>query len=539
MASVAPWRLDPGESKTLTFALAYGRSEHHLLSVAALRNAADALRAWYEDRPLPPPISLATIGAPQPISPADGALFVDADFPDLSWAAVPGASQYTLDVAASSDFDTVLASFTVDSLSVNPYRLAWYYLLVDQQLFWRVRVIGADPLAISPNSEVRSFGFYRLGDSGLASNGLGIVETAAASGADPCSVVDEGCRLGYGNAVFNDPNSTGDYFVSATSSSGLGASPFRLVSRPEVASPDDYEVRFTAACADDATPCYGLYYAPIIGGLDESRVVRVPFEAWNVGGPLPESTPEPTRLLPIVRPLGRDADGNSLFLTDWADQFTDTRELGGESLLGALPEGTPYPVTDEVFLYMPTEPDGYALFAAAAEASGGAGAVYTDTYGGDPECSRSGAYADFCFRSEAGGGMNNWLVGRLVFADLAGDGTTPGVGTVVRFYGDNAVPPALPSEEWPDEAAAFSLGAPYPNPATDRLTVPYALASEGSVRVSVVDVLGRTVAVLREGQASAGRAEVQVATDRLAPGLYLVVLEADGQRAVRRITVAR
>ena len=51
----------------------------------------------------------------------------------------------------------------------------------------------------------------------------------------------------------------------------------------DVARADDYEIRFTEACQNDATPCYGFYTTSLGGGVAEMRVVRVPFEAYSVG----------------------------------------------------------------------------------------------------------------------------------------------------------------------------------------------------------------------------------------------------------------
>ena len=544
---MAPWTLTPGESKTLTFALVYGRSEHHLLSVAALKDAADAVRAWHSGEPLPPPFELEALAAPIVTSPEDQALFVDEPAV-FSWTEVPGAAGYSVDLSLSPSFADPFFSASVDSAALA-YPISSFWsgefdcnrgaAACDREVFWRVRAYGA-PAAISPPSETRSFAVIVRGDNAFAASGLGITEVASASGLDPCRIPDAACPIGLGNAVLGHPDAAEDYLVGNHRLGSLGFSPDRLTSSTAVAYPDNYEIRFTEACARDVTPCYGLYYTGLISGLDESLVVRVPFEAWNVGGPLPESTTEPARLLPVVRPSGEDTDGNDLYFVDWADSFPATRAVEGGGPLGPVP-GQPdsLAVTDEVYLFMPTQPDGYDRFTADAVASGGAGAVLTDTYPGDPECPNSAAYADFCFRSEVAGGSRNFVVGRLLFADYAGDGTTPGVGTVVRFWGDNAAAPALPNEEMPGEEAVFALGAPYPNPVSGRLTVPYALESEGYARVSVFDVLGREVAVVREGPARIGTSEARVDVSALASGLYLVVLEAAGQRAVRRITVAR
>jgi hypothetical protein len=61
----------------------------------------------------------------------------------------------------------------------------------------------------------------------------------------------------------------------------------------------------------------------------------------------------------------------------------------------------------------------------------------------------------------------------------------------------------------------------------------------GPVRVEVVDALGRRVAVLTEGDASAGRREVALPLDGLAPGVYVVRLVAGREVVTRSVVVVR
>src|SRR5690606_31433210 len=92
-------------------------------------------------------------------------------------------------------------------------------------------------------------------------------------------------------------------------------------------------------------------------------------------------------------------------------------------------------------------PNGYDLFEQAAISSGGAGAIYDASSDGDNQvdpnplggdCANQGYYVDFCYKldeaSEGDQALNfTYPIGRLVFVDLAGDGTTPPAGPVVRF----------------------------------------------------------------------------------------------------------
>ena len=88
-------------------------------------------------------------------------------------------------------------------------------------------------------------------------------------------------------------------------------------------------------------------------------------------------------------------------------------------------------------------------------------------------------------------------------------------------------------EEAPGRIASLSVA---PNPVRDVATVRFGLAEPTTVRVDVVDVLGRRVAA-EVGAFGAGNQSVSIPTARLAPGVYVVRLEADGD--VRTETLVR
>ena len=87
--------------------------------------------------------------------------------------------------------------------------------------------------------------------------------------------------------------------------------------------------------------------------------------------------------------------------------------------------------------------------------------------------------------------------------------------------------------------AGFGLSA-WPNPSAGRATVAFSVETAGAVRLSVVDALGREVAVLVEGVVEAGRHEAVLSAGALPAGVYLVRLAtADGQAATARLTRLR
>ncbi|MEM1055016.1 MAG: penicillin acylase family protein [Bacteroidota bacterium] len=88
-------------------------------------------------------------------------------------------------------------------------------------------------------------------------------------------------------------------------------------------------------------------------------------------------------------------------------------------------------------------------------------------------------------------------------------------------------------------AAALALDAPYPNPAVGTVTVPFELEAEQRVHLAVFDALGREVVVLEEGRYEAGPHEVALDASALAPGVYLLRLDAGGDVLTRRLVIAR
>ena len=96
----------------------------------------------------------------------------------------------------------------------------------------------------------------------------------------------------------------------------------------------------------------------------------------------------------------------------------------------------------------------------------------------------------------------------------------------------------LPGEEAAGEAS-FGLSAPAPNPTAGTATLRVRLAAASQVRVSVLDALGREIALVHDGAMAAGETPVSVATRGLAPGIYVVRMAGEGSVATRRLVVAR
>ena len=90
--------------------------------------------------------------------------------------------------------------------------------------------------------------------------------------------------------------------------------------------------------------------------------------------------------------------------------------------------------------------------------------------------------------------------------------------------------------------ADLELAPVQPNPLRGAGRIGFALPSTSHVRLSVVDVQGREVAVLAEGIFEAGRHQVRwdgASAGQVGPGLYFVRLSVAGRSLVRRTVVTR
>ena len=83
------------------------------------------------------------------------------------------------------------------------------------------------------------------------------------------------------------------------------------------------------------------------------------------------------------------------------------------------------------------------------------------------------------------------------------------------------------------------LGQSFPNPASRMTTVELNLPLAGRVRLSVVDLLGRTVDVALQGEMPAGLRVVELSVGHLASGVYFLRLEYEGGVESRRMVVVR
>lgn len=93
------------------------------------------------------------------------------------------------------------------------------------------------------------------------------------------------------------------------------------------------------------------------------------------------------------------------------------------------------------------------------------------------------------------------------------------------------------SAERIETVGPLMLSAPVPNPTAGRVTLSYTLPEARHVALAVYDAVGRQVVVIDEGMRAAGSYDVTWEASALAPGAYVVRLQAEEEAQVRRITV--
>ncbi|MEP0548718.1 MAG: T9SS type A sorting domain-containing protein [Rhodothermales bacterium] len=114
--------------------------------------------------------------------------------------------------------------------------------------------------------------------------------------------------------------------------------------------------------------------------------------------------------------------------------------------------------------------------------------------------------------------------------DLDGEGNVESGGYVVQT-------PTTASE--PDAAPGQALLSAYPNPLRrgQTVTLGFAPATAGTVRIEVFDVLGRIVATVLDETRAAGPQQAPWRPDGLPAGLYLVRIVAGDRTETRRVTI--
>lgn len=115
------------------------------------------------------------------------------------------------------------------------------------------------------------------------------------------------------------------------------------------------------------------------------------------------------------------------------------------------------------------------------------------------------------------------------FSPLDPDSTIADIGAFYYYQQSNSEPliEKIPPVD-------FALSAPYPNPFNSLSTITYSLQSSGDIRLSVHDILGREVSVLKEGLSEQGHFTVDWNAENLPSGVYFLRLQQSDNCAVKK-----
>ena len=146
------------------------------------------------------------------------------------------------------------------------------------------------------------------------------------------------------------------------------------------------------------------------------------------------------------------------------------------------------------------------------------------------------AFGDGLFDSQYG----NFADGAITVTTIAENGAT--FSNVWNYdgnfnYDEAAAKSNVVQAVGIEEVATTADFRVYPNPATDRVTFDYTLASSQMVVIELVDMVGNVVSVQNLGNMSAGTNQSQVSLDGIAAGIYMVNFKAGNNLSVSKLTV--
>ncbi|MBL0177016.1 MAG: hypothetical protein IPP94_17465 [Ignavibacteria bacterium] len=133
----------------------------------------------------------------------------------------------------------------------------------------------------------------------------------------------------------------------------------------------------------------------------------------------------------------------------------------------------------------------------------------------------------------------NFVTKTLHGASVSIDSTDRGKSTVTASAGYQTPGTASDAGAVPSRIEALIIGPVYPQPVRSETVIPVTLARAGHLRLSLVDLLGREVALLAEGSFPAGTHAIPWYDVTLSSGQYLCVARSGKDVSMRPVTILR
>ena len=134
-----------------------------------------------------------------------------------------------------------------------------------------------------------------------------------------------------------------------------------------------------------------------------------------------------------------------------------------------------------------------------------------------------------------------WLATAMQIPVLKVDATDVfGTMTINNVEYQDTLLPGVPQLSIADYSTDNFNSIVYPNPVVGNTALQYTLKEKAQVKISMTDIVGKTISVLTNQSQAVGtyQQQINVAELDLSPGVYFVILETNTGRAVHRIVVS-
>ena len=127
---------------------------------------------------------------------------------------------------------------------------------------------------------------------------------------------------------------------------------------------------------------------------------------------------------------------------------------------------------------------------------------------------------------------DNWL---YVVGEFSSAGGKPS-NFIARW---RQTPVEVSTLETVPASVEIDLDAPFPNPFSEASIVSFRIPRTQEVRIEVQNLLGQRVSILQEGVLPAGEHKALWTPGSMSAGVYLIVLQSENQRVVRKVVYVK